>query len=1097
MHRNLFRLAPSGLGRAALLLLLCCGIGGTAFAQLTVNGTVTSAEEGPLIGVTVRVADELTTGTITDLDGNYTITVPSGESSLILSYTGYETKTVPVNNQSVLNIVMTTDAETLDEVVVVGYGYVDKKDLTGSVSTVKTEDLTRVQSVNFERGLAAQASGVQVVQSQGGPGASARIRIRGGTSVNGSSDPLYVVDGFPLLGSPQSGNAGLGNSTESPLNSINPNDIESIEVLKDASSTAIYGSRGANGVIIITTKSGKEGRTNINYQANVGVSTLGRDIDILSPQEYVDFYNEFFPFNPFPNPGFLNDRAFRDDFGNELALNEDGIISVDWRDRVLRNATNQDHRISINGGNTAVRFNGSFGYTDQRGILEGSFYKRYSSNIRLDADLANRLKGGVNVNIGLARRGGPVTANGTNNRSGVLTNLLLFSPVQGRVRYDDAEYDEDGILISARGGDIFNPERQIETTHNFGDVVNGFANTYLAYGITDKLELKTTFGGNIYYSNNEAVYPNNFGWSRAQGGLAFTGTFRGIGWINENTLSYRDKIGIHGINAVVGYTQQSNENRSINTESSGFGVSDLIIDALETARQTSPVNSGRGRWGLRSFLGRINYTLNDKYLFTISGRFDESSRFGIGDPLGFFPSAAVGWRVSEEPFLQNNPIVSNLKLRATYGEGGNTEVPPYFSLAALEPISTVLDRVLTPGLIPTRFANTDLTWETTTQVDLGFELGLFNNRITLDFDYYDKQTRDLLLQKPVPSTSGVLSGLQNAGQVSNKGIELALSTVNVDNGKFTWTSRLNFSRNVNEVVDLGDATSFPETAIGANIQNDYIVQEGQPLGAFFGFKTDGVYTYDDFVEFDGLSTAEAAARIRADAAAGNGQFWRQYYTLKEGVVTRQGVTNYRPGMVKLLDITGVDENGNPTGVPDGRVNSEDRTILGTVQPDFFGGFTNDFTYGNFDLSTLFQFSVGNEVYNKNRARGEVTEIFQYNKYDIVNNRWTPENPTDYPSIWGFGDANTANVAIDNYVEDGSFLRLSNITLGYNIPSALASKATLANARVFVAVDNAFIITNYTGYDPDVNVGNNQLTPGLDFDSYPRQRVFRGGLSVTF
>lgn len=1094
MHKHHYRYLIK-LGAAALpTLLLLCGMSSSIFGQLAVSGTVTSDEGDPLIGVTIRVKSDLTSGTVTDIDGKYDLTVPSGSAELLLSYTGYETQTVAVNNRTLIDVTMASDAETLEEVVVVGYGYVDKKDLTGSVTTVKGDDLTRVQSVNFEKGLAAQAAGVQVTTSQGGPGAAAKIKIRGGTSITQTSDPLYVIDGFPLIGSSSSVNAGPGSQEESPLSSINPEDIESIEVLKDASSTAIYGSRGANGVILITTKKGKKGKAQLTYSNSFGVGKLSRTIDILSPQEYVDFWNEYHTF------GIVNfggrDLSYRDDLGNDLDLGdpESGLIVTNWRDKVFRDSYTMRHNLSVNGGSDRTRYNASFGYSNDQGILEGSFYKRYSSNINVVQELANNLHAGININAGFIDRGGPVTAGGNSGSSAqasVLTQALLFAPVQGRIRFDDAEYDEDGILISVRDEGAFNPAESIKRTHNFGNTVNGFGNAYLQYDLNDNISIKSSFGGNYFNANNEGVYPSDFGWSRQLNGIAFTGLSRRYGWLNENTVSFRKTMGIHGINAVAGYTQQGNTNRSLNTSSQDFALPGVDIDNLSSAGITNVTRSNKTEWGLRSWLGRINYTLNNKYLFTFSARADGSSRFAEGNKWGFFPSGAISWRVSQEPFLADSKLISNLKLRATYGVSGNNGIGEYGSLAEYGPSRAVIDGELAAGARVVKLSNIDLTWETTAQTDIGFELGLFDNRLTFDVDYYIKNTTDLLLQVPLPRETGFPFALQNIGEVENRGVELSLNATPVAKGDFRWNFRFNISQNRNEILDMGRAGNIISSSPGPN-NNDFIARVGDPVGSFYGLITDGIYNYSDFPIFDGLSNQEAADLIRNDE---NGQYWDNFYDLREGTVTRRGVGQYRPGMIKLKDIAGIDENGNRVLVPDGVVDEADRTILGAAQPDWFGGITNDFKYKNFDLSFLFQFSVGNEVYNNNITSGTAQAIPNFNKLGLVRDRWTLDDPdTDFPGIWGTTDGGVNRELIDQYIEDGSFIRLANVTFGYRLPRGFI---TTTSARVFAAIDNAFILTDYSGYDPEVSIGNSPLTPGVDNDSYPRQRTFRAGLSVTF
>ncbi|MEL7159162.1 MAG: SusC/RagA family TonB-linked outer membrane protein [Bacteroidota bacterium] len=659
------------------------------------------------------------------------------------------------------------------------------------------------------------------------------------------------------------------------------------------------------------------------------------------------------------------------------------------------------------------------------------------------------------------------------------------------MRWPDAEYADDGTLLAVRDGSAFNPIEQIKRNHNFGNTVNGFGNVFLQYDFNDAISIKSTFGGNFNNSNSEGVYPSDFGWSQQLGGIAFTNLFRSYGWLNENTITYRKTLGIHGINAVAGFTQQGSISRTLRTSSQDFALPGVDIDNLSAAGITNPTQSNRQEWGLRSWLGRINYTLKDKYLFTVSARADGSSRFAEGQKWGFFPSGAVSWRVSEEPFLQGSKVISNLKLRATYGISGNNGIGNYQSLASYDPSRAVIDGQLAAGARVARLGNENLTWETTAQTDVGFELGLFNNRLTFDFDYYIKDTRDLLLQVQLPPESGFTSALQNFGRVENRGVELSLNGTPVDKGDFRWNIRVNVSRNRNEVKDIGDSDFLLFDSPGANA-DDFIVRVGDPIGSFYGYVTDGIYNYSDFPIFDGLSTTESADLIRNDE---NNQFWDNFYDLREGTTTRAGVGLYRPGMVKLKDVASIDENGDRVMVPDGVVDQADRVILGTAQPDWFGGITNDFTYKRFNLNFLFQFSIGNEVYNNNTPRGTATAIPFFNKLGRVRDRWTLENPdTDEPGIWGLADGGTSRLALSDFIEDGSFLRLANVTLGYRLPRGFA---TTSNARVFVAIDNAFIISNYTGYDPEVSIGNNQLTPGVDADSYPRQRTFRAGLSATF
>ncbi|WNJ20068.1 TonB-dependent receptor [Pontibacter sp. G13] len=1064
-----------------LLLGMCWVLGsGNLLAQQTITGTVVSQDdESPLVGATV-VVEGTRTGKLTDENGAFSIEVPNLQSVLVFSYINYEEQAIPVAGKSVINVKMKLNVNTLDEVVVIGYGAVEKRDLTGSVSSVSSEELNQIQTVSFEQGLAARAPGVQVTSSEGGPGSSAKIRIRGGTSINASNDPLYVIDGFPILGSSQGDNVGLGTSSTSPLASIDPSDIESIEVLKDASATAIYGSRGANGVILITTKSGKKGRSQVNFETYFGVSEIGRDIDILSPQEYVDFWNEYFPYNP-DDPTNLYSAMYRDSLGNDIQLDDPRLTVTDWRDRVIKNATVQNYKLSMSGGNGRTNYSTSFSYVDQSGIVDKSRFQRLYGNMKLNQQINKKFKSGLNINMGYTKRNGVVTAAAeSRTRNGVLTNVLLFSPVQGVQRRPEAQYDENGLLIADRDGEVTNPEVLINNTTNVNNNMQAFGNAFLEFQPIKGLVFRSTFGGNISNYRGKAWYPGDFGWGRATNGRAIVGTNQNVGWLNENTLSYKTKLGDHGINAVVGFTQQGGTWESLRTTSIDFDIPGVNIDNLAAAKEVLPTNSTRTQWGLMSFLGRVNYTLLDRYLFTATARYDGSSKFAEGNKFGLFPSAAVAWRVSDEPFLESVKSLSNLKLRASYGLSGNQEIGLYRSLASYNLNNAYYAGSIQPGLAPERLANPDLTWETTTQLDVGLELGLFKDRVQFTFDYYNKQTTDLLLEVPVPFTSGFSTTFENLGAVENKGLEFSLYTVNISQKEFLWTSNFNISFNQNKVLDLGDAEEFTVTAIGEN-RNDYIVRVGESIGAMYGFVADGIYNYDDFEEFNELSNEEAALLMDGFDRAS------ETFTPKEGVPLRAGISRFRPGVIKFKDLNG-----------DGVIDTDDRTIIGNAMPKHFGGFSNNFSYKGFELSVFMNWSYGNDIYNNNRVRGMATAIPFFNKLGFIRDRWTPENPdTDIISIWGTGDGGADDINNTFYIEDGSYLRLSNITFAYNLPKNFLTRIGVKGCRLYVAGDNLHVWTNYTGYDPDVSVGNNQLTPGLDFDSYPRMRTYRMGASIQF
>lgn len=1069
------------------LLFLGIGLGDLAAQTFTVTGTVTDENQETLIGVNILV-EGTSTGTVTDVDGTYRLDLPDGNVNLVFSYTGYAEQTVSVNSRSAINVILLETASQLNEVVVIGYGEVSKRDLTGSVSSVKSEELDQLKPISFESGLAARAAGVQVVTSQGGPGESAKIRIRGGTSINASNDPLYVIDGFAIEGSAIGTGLGIGNSSTSPLAGLDPSSIESVEVLKDASATAIYGSRGANGVILITTKKGRKGKTELDFETFQSYGSIARPIELLTGQEYVDWFNEFAPWNPNdPRGQFVG--SYRDDFGNDIDLNDPRVIVTNWQDEIMRTAQASSYRLSLRGGTENSRFAGAVRYLKQEGIVQTSDFERVSANLNFDQDVSDRLKAGVNVSLGANSRNGVVTAatENANGRNGIITSAILFSPVQGLTRYSDAEYDENGRLLSLRSGDINNPNLSVNGNSNQSNEIQSFGNAFVSYRLLDNLTFKSSVRANFYSSKGQAYYSERFGWGQTANGRAFTRANQGGGLTFEQTLSYNRNFKNHKVNAVAVYEQQESFWESLLTRSTGFNLPGVNLDNLATATETLASESTRSDNALQSFLGRVNYTFKDKYILTLSGRYDGSSRFAEGSKWGFFPSAAIAWRIGDEGIFKNSDVISDAKIKVSYGETGNTQIGSFRSLPAAGFSSYIFTGdVLTAGISTSRLANPGLTWETTAQADVGLSLSLFDYRFNLNVDYYNKDTKDLLLEVPLPGNAGYNFSFQNLGKVNNEGVELSFTSTNVRSKNFRWSTSFNISFNKNTVLDLGDAEEFFVRAIGSNqINNDYVVRVGESLGSIFGHRVAGTYSFGDFVEFDGMSDADAAAKMRADAKEMGIAYYDIFYTLKDGVVVTGGSTQFRPGMPKFVDTNG-----------DGVVNDDDRTIIGNTLPKHFGGFTNNFSYKNLDLSVLVSWSYGNDVYNKNLSKGTAQAIPFFNKYRQVRDRWTPDNPnTVIPGIWGDGDGGFTSSAYDTYLEDGSFVRLSNITLGYNFPKSLIGRAGIRSVRVFASADNLYVWTNYTGYDPEVSVGANQLTPGLDTDSYPRQRTFRFGLNL--
>lgn len=1092
------------------MLALFCSFTSMYGQQFKVEGTVTG--DGSLLpGVSVAVKGNQV-GSVTDFDGNFEISA-NKDDVLVFSFVGFKTLEVDLKGRNKLDVNLIADVSELDEVVVVGYGSVKRKDLTGAVSTIKSDEIEKIKTTSFEGAIASKAAGVQVVRSEGGPDAAFKIRIRGGTSINASNDPLYVIDGFPITGSSVSTSIGQGNSSTSPLATLDPSSIESIDILKDASATAIYGSRGANGVILITTKKGVPGRSQISFESYFGVSRLANKLDVLSAQEFIDFRNDYQTW--FPAFAGINDDTNQNKFLAEGFRVDDGtgtyipidlatmtfdppILIDDWQDVITRSAITKNYRLSANGGNKNTRYNASFSYQDREGIIRTSEIERYTGNFNITTKLNDKLEAGFNGNVGHISRSGVVTAasNNSQGRSGIVTSAILFPPVQSPRRWFQNEYDpETGRLIANRNGDVSNPELMLSENTNTGTTLQTSLNAYLAYELAEGLTFKSSIRGFSMAVKNKAWFTNKFGWSRGVGGRSITRFYNSSSLVTEQNLNYLKDFGDHRINATFVYERQQRTSENLTSNSTGFDIPNLNLDALQGALNTEPTQSYAFNSSVESFLARVQYDAFNKYLLTASLRYDGSSRFAEEKRWDYFPSLGLAWRISNESFLKNNSLISDAKLKFSYGQSGNTEIPAFKSIAQAGISSYVFGgSSLSAGSSIIQLANEDLTWESTREIDYGLSLGLFNNRITLEADYYDKETSNLLLEVPLPATSGYQTAFKNLGLVSNKGYEFAVNANMIENRDFNWNMNFNISFNENKVLDLGDADEFFVTAIGDNqTNNDYVVRVGESLGSIYGLAYDGVYTYQDFVEFDGMSIEDANAKLYADAAAvgdGTEMWWTlNQYTLKEGVPVNALVTNgtYRPGMTKFKDING-----------DGVINDDDRHIIGNTLPKHFGGMTQNFNYKNFDLSVQTSWSYGNDVYNKTLKKGAQTAVPWRNKFSIVDDRWSPENPNGTFTAFSAGNSgDVGSAAYDLYLEDGSYFRIGNITMGYTFPKEVMKKIGIKHLRLYVSLDNVHIWTKYSGWDPDVSVGNNQLTPGLDVDSYPRSRTFRTGIVARF
>lgn len=979
----------------------------TVVDQSQINGTITDSDGQPLPGANVLVKGT-TMGVVADFDGKYQLDVPANGETLVFSYLGFKTIEVSINGQSTINVTLETDSEALEEVVVVGYGSVKRKDLTGSVSQVKLEEITAFPAADVVQSLQGRASGIIVAANNGEPGGGFKVRIRGATSVNASSDPLYVVDGFPGAVLPV------------------PEDISSIEVLKDASSTAIYGSRGSNGVIIVTTKKGKSGKPKISFNASTSIQKETSRLDLLNAAQYVALNNEVTP-------------------GSTVLTG----VDTDWQDEIFKQGIAQNYQLSFSGGTDNVNYYVSGVYFDQAGIVIGSNFKRYSvlSNINIKA--SQSLDFGINL---MARRSDKDGVNSQEHSAGaiapgVISSALIAEPTL-------PIFDEDGNYSISNSADPRDHAVASAREYKDEDVVDLVqANFFGNWAIHKDLRLRMNFGANIENGRQGLYAPTSLMRGSVIGGEGFITGRKYTALLNENFLTYTKSLENHDFTLMGGYSYQTTS-----SERWRAGGQSLLTDSgfwwgLSGASVANPPTSGLSETVLSSFYGRLNYKLFDRYLVTLSSRYDGSSRFSKNNKWAFFPSAAVAWNVKEESFLVDSDAISQLKFRASYGVTGSQSISPYQSLAELKFVHSVQNSALVNAVRPSAVANDNLTWESTTQTDFGMELGLFNHRVTLVADVYKKVTDDLIFAQPLPAHSGYSSFLNNIGSVQNKGLDFTLSTTNFDGEDFRWTSDFNFSRNRNEVLELPDENdirinSGPGHMVG--IEATSILRVGEPVGSYYGYVYDGVY--------------------------------------QQGETILPGNFDQFEGGEKMKDVSG------PDGVPDGEITPDDRIIIGNPNPDFFWGFNNDFTYKNFDMNIFFVGSQGNDIYSFTLMELETLRGISNSTTQALN-RWTPTNTnTDIPV------ANTARGyhSSSRWVFDGSYVRLRNIALGYTLPESLG----FDKVRVYISGQNLLTFTDYRGFDPEVNFrtgggASGNLNVGLDYGSYPNAKSFTLGLNITF
>lgn len=1041
------------------------------YAQKTLNivGTVIDEKGETLPGVNVIIKGS-SKGTVTDFNGKFGLTATSSNDIFVFSYIGYISREVKVDPVKPMQIILKEESQTLNEVMVVGYQDVRKKDLTGSVAKANLSDMMKAPVASFDQALAGRVAGVNVSSGEGTPGGTMNIVIRGNNSITQGNGPLYVIDGFPVE------DASVGSS-------INPNDIESIDVLKDASATAIYGARGANGVIIITTRKGVIGAPKVTYDGSYGIQRATRKIPVMDAYEFVRLQNEIYTTAEMTGTngyfGTYNGKTYTlEDYRNSAQF--------DWQDLILKDAPQQSHNISFTGGTSDVRYNASASYFDQDGVVIGSNYNRIQG--RLGTSIRHK-----KFNISLSTNYSNTNSFGSSPSQSSFSGMNnLFYSVWGYRPVTQPGLDINSLLDSGNDPGVemlndyrFNPILSLNNEYRKRNSSYNQYNGFVEYEIMKGLKLKISGGYTLDNKRNET-----FNSSKTRYGSpistdhvnATLETSERKTWLNENILTFQRYFNkVHSFNAMIGMTMQSSSYNFYSMKTNNIPNESLGMAGMG---QGTPIQvfSSLADWSMLSYLGRINYNYKSKYYLTASFRADGSSKFPVQNRYGYFPSTSLAWNFMEEKFMDPiSSVVKNGKLRISWGQTGNNRVGEYDYLAQLlivqagqgnytgttdyitgiYPFNNVVSTV---GTIPSNLPNKALKWETTGQTNIGVDLGFLNDRINFTFDWYNKITSDLLLRATLPLSSGYGSAMKNVGKVQNQGLEFTLNTTNIKTKKFSWTSNFNISFNKNKVLELTEnqlsmlSNGYFDQAFTAS---NYIAKIGYPVGMMYGYIYEGTYKVDDF-DYNGST-----------------------YILKSGTARYTSENNTQPGYPRYADLN-----------KDGVIDSNDQTIIGRGDPIHIGGFTNNLEYAGFDLSIFFQWSYGADLLNANRLMfegyGKKKDLNQFASYA---NRWTFNNQTsDIPVV---SSSSSNGLFSTRVIEDGSYIRLKTLSLGYSLPNKLLKKLKVSKVRAYVTAQNLFTLSNYSGYDPEVSIRNSALTPGLDFSSYPRAASMNVGINVSF
>lgn len=1032
------------------LWLLCLTLSATLHAQnITISGKISDEKGQPLEGASITSKDGKHSA-VSNKEGFYSISVSNTIKELVYSFIGHDPQTITIGSKTIINVRLAESSQLMNEAIVIGYGTVKKSDLTGSVQRLSADELIRENPINIVQAMQGKLSGVNITQNDGAPGAGLSMRIRGSNSFTGGTEPLYVIDGVPFNNSNSGATpAAIGDDEKQTLNVlsfINVNDIESIDVLKDASATAIYGARGANGVVIITTKKGKAGKDRIDFNSNASISQVSKKLDVLNPYDYVQYQNLAYA-NMDKYDGTTSNLPFPN-------IEQYKDLDINWQNRVFRTGLSQNYSIAIAGGNENGTHSISFNYIDQEGIITNSNYNKLGISLNLHRNVGSRIKIGTSTTISRSYTHGVKTGTDKSDAAsaGVIRSLMTYPTHNSVIEAFDGD-----------GADYFitNPVIYVNDVLNKVTNLNLFTSNYLEVKITNALKFRQNIGFNYSSGLRDQYYPTSVyeGFSMKGWGLKADNIWNSL--LSESLLTYTETFGNHSLNVVGGVTYENINSQWKRAEAKTFTNDFLRNENLEMGEVVMPVVGSRAEVTNISHLGRINYSYDDRYLITASFRNDGSSKFGDNNKFGFFPSAAVAWKVINEDFMKNVNTLSDLKLRLSYGVTGGAGIPSYGSLPKLVVNNYPFNGNLQSGLAYDVYSgppNPDLRWERTEAYNVGLDFGILNNRITAVIDAYTKTTNDLLQYVSIPNSTGYTRKLINAGSVRNRGVEFMINAEVLKQKNFTWNSSFNISFNRNKILSLGGEHTQQFAGNISTSDAPFIQMVGQPIGALWGYIEDGYYDNEAEVLHDLQYTHQAPEIIRRMV-----------------------------GEIKYKNL-----DNDPSSIT-----IDDRTLIGDVNPDYIFGFTNQFKYKNFDLSIFINGVQGNDIINMNKRFNANLGGNKNITYDMWNSAWAEgqdnsnvQNPKVMRQFW------RSFLFSRRFVEDGSFVRLKNITVGYNLP--LKNTEVIKSLRVALGVNNLLTITNYSGYDPEVNsYGDNPALFGVDLGGYPNARSYSLSLRCNF